>query len=178
MAMDDSDVLERRAVKGRLPSPSEIIRDARSYLPDRQRQPSGDADADDGQAPAKKADPLPMPGDPYRANARFLNRLQTPQPFLHIVMANGDIEGFSYGDLRRVRFVKGEKPGGGPVLILRFVEAVVTDVRIEGQNLSDIHYYISQHTMPWIWELPEGIRTDDDDAATVIAGIRLTESEK
>jgi hypothetical protein len=176
--MDDSDVLELRAAKPRLPSPSEIIRDSRAYLPERQRQPSGDVDADDSQAPAKKADPLPKPGDPYRANARFLNRLQTPQPFLKIVMANGDIEGFSYGDLRRVRLVKGEKPGDGPVLILRFVEAVVTEVQMEGRNLDDIHYYISQHTMPWIWERPKGFHTDDDDATTVIVSITLTESGK
>jgi hypothetical protein len=175
--MDDSDVLELRAAKPRLPFPSEIIRNPRPYLPERQRQPSSDMDADDSQAPAKKADPLPKLGDPYRANARFLNRLQAPQPLLHIVLANGDIDGFSYGDLRRVRFVEGEKPSDGPVLILRFVEAVVTEVRIEGRNLDDIHYYISQHTIPWIWERPKGFYADDD-AMTVIASITLTQSEK
>ena len=40
--------------------------------------------------------------------------------------------------------------GGGPVLVLRFVEAAVTEVRITGRNLEDLHYWISEGCMPWI----------------------------
>jgi hypothetical protein len=94
-----------------------------------------------------------MPGEEYRACARFVDRLQAEQKMLHFVLKNGTIEGFSYSDLRRVRMVPSDKPGGSPVLQLRFVEAETTDVEIRGRNLRDIHYYISLGVLPWVWEL-------------------------
>ena len=37
------------------------------------------------QPPPKKSDPLPRPGDAYRAHARFLNRLSTDPKLIHFV---------------------------------------------------------------------------------------------
>ena len=66
---------------------------------------------------------------------------------------------------------------GSPVIELRFVEAVVTEVRIEGRNLEDIHYWISEGVMPWIWEQPKGFKPRED-GVPVITGITMTEGEK
>jgi hypothetical protein len=129
------------------------------------------------QPPPKKSDPLPMPGDAYRPHARFLNRLSTDPKLIHFVRKDFSREGFSYADLRRVRWLPASEPGGGPVLVLRFVEAVITEVRITGRNLDDLHYWISEGSMPWVWEQPDGFRTRDD-TATVITGIVFRELEK
>lgn len=129
--------------------------------------------ADDSQPPPKKSDPLPKPGEPYRACARFLSRLGGDQRMIHFVKSNFDCEGFAYSDLRRVRWIASDDPGSGPVLVLVFVEAEVTEVRISGRNLDDIHYWISEGSMPWVWEQPKGFPTRDA-AATVITDIRLT----
>ena len=58
-------------------------------------------------------------------------------------------------------------PSGGPVLELRFVEAESTDVRIEGRNLEDIHHWISEGTMPWVWEQPPGFKSRDENAVVI-----------
>ena len=86
------------------------------------------------QTPAKKSDPLPKPGDPYRAHARFLNRLHADTPMIFFVLKDFSYEGFRYSDLRRLRWLPASKPGQGPSLLLRFVEADITDVTIEGDQ--------------------------------------------
>jgi len=121
----------------------------------------------DYQPPPKKSDPLPKPGDTYRAHARFLNRLSSDQKLIHFVDKDCWCEGYAYSDLRRVRWVKGDNPAGGPVLELRFVEAEITEVRVEGRNLEDIHYWISEGTMPWVWEQPPGFKSRDDNAVVI-----------
>jgi hypothetical protein len=130
---------------------------------------------DDDDSPAKKSDPLPKPGDAYRAHARFLNRLAIDPRMIHFVDGNCFSEGFSYADLRRVRWIDGGA-GGGPVLVLRFVEAVVVEVRIEGRNLDVIHHWISEGRMPWVWVQPKGFKTSDDKAV-VITLLTITEIE-
>jgi hypothetical protein len=131
----------------------------------------------EAQPPPKKSDPLPKPGDAYRAHARFLNRLSSDARMIHFVRKDFSCEGYAYDDLRRIRWVPPAEPGGGPVLVLRFVEAVITEVRITGRNLDDLHYWISEGTMPWAWEQPEGFRTRDA-TVTVITGITIKEEEK
>ena len=117
-------------------SPSEIAA-ARggSVVPINGNGEQADAGTDESTSPAKKSDPLPLPGEEYRASAQFMNRLQSEQRILHFVLKDGTVEGFSYGDLRRVRMVPNEKPGASPVLVLRFVEAEITDVEIRGRHL-------------------------------------------
>ena len=129
------------------------------------------------QPPPKKSDPLPRPGDAYRAHARFLNRLVSDPKLIHFVAKDYTCAGYSYADLRRVNWLPAGEPGGGPVLVLRFVEAVITEVRLTGRNLDDLHYWISEGCMPWVWERPDGFRSRDD-AATVITGIAFNEVER
>lgn len=129
------------------------------------------------QSPPKKSDPLPRPGDSYRPHARFLNRLVTDPRMIHFVMRDFTCEGFSYGDLRRVSWRMAGGPGGGMVLVLRFVEAVITEVTITGRHLDDLRYWISEGSMPWIWEQPAGFKIKND-AATVITGIAIQEIER
>ena len=135
------------------------------------------AEIEDYQPPPKKSDPLPKPGDAYRPHARFLNRLSAEPKLIHFVRKDLTREGYAYSDLRRVSWQAPSEPGSGPVLVLRFVEAVITSVRITGRNLDDLHYWISEGCMPWIWEQAGGIRARNDDA-TVITGIAFAESEK
>jgi hypothetical protein len=129
---------------------------------------------DEQQTPAKKSDPLPQPGDPYRAHARFLNRLAADTPIIYFVMGDFTREGFRYSDLRRLRWRHGSKPGQGPSLLLRFVEAEITDVTIEGMNLLDIEHWIGLGVMPWVWEKPPGFKVQESNAAFIT---RITISE-
>lgn len=97
-----------------LPSPSEIGDDDRPYgrvagrghaaqpEPEEVREP----EEQDYSPPPKKSDPLPRPGDAYRACARFLNRLSSPQRLIHFVDKECWAEGYAYSDLRRCRWVK------------------------------------------------------------------------
>jgi hypothetical protein len=132
---------------------------------------------EESQAPPKKADPLPRPGDVYRAHARFLNNLSVEPRLIHFVRRDMSSVGFSYSDLRRVSRMMSAEPGGGPLLVLRFVEAVVTEVGISGCNLDDMHQAISDGHMPWVWEQPAGFKTRND-AMTVITRIEIKEIER
>jgi hypothetical protein len=180
MAVDETLLRGRAGLKAHI-SPSDLVAQASSAASPGGERPAAKAATGgaepDYQPPAKKSDPLPKPGDPYRACARFLNRLSTEQRVIHFVMQDFACEGFSYHDLRRVRLLPGDAAGSGPVLVLRFVEAVISEVRIEGRNLDDMHYWISEGCMPWVWEQPKGF-TVRNDAATVITRITLTETEK
>jgi hypothetical protein len=155
------------------PSPGEIGEDAPPDGRDRAGDPppSTDTAREGGEAeyqpPAKKSDPLPKPGDAYRAHARFLNRLNTEPRLIHFVDKDCWSQGFAYSDLRRVGWLPAVEEGGGPVLGLRFVEAEITDVRIEGRNLDDIRYWIDEGNMPWVWEQPRGFRTRDDKSVVI-----------
>jgi hypothetical protein len=129
------------------------------------------------QPPPKKSDPLPKPGEAYRACAGYLSRLNTDQRMIHFVDRHFNIEGFSYSDLRRLRLIASDDPGGGLELVLVFVEAEITEVRVCGRHLDDIHYWISEGLMPWLWEAPKDFHTKDQQA-TVITKITVTHREK
>ena len=161
MAVDETLLRSRVGVKPRSLSPSEINDTVRAPAPAPETKPAA-PDEPEYQPPPKKSDPLPKPGDPYRAHARFLNRLANEQRMIHFVTGEFVCEGFAYADLRRVRWVPSSDAGGSPVIELRFVEAVITDVRIEGRNTEDIHYWIGEGVMPWLWEQPNGFKARDD----------------
>ena len=179
----DDDTLTRPGK--RLPSPSEIASRTRPHWPEpfslpeigREGEPEQDMPEADSQPPPKKSDPLPKPGDRYRAHPRFLNRLSANTRLIHFVLGDFTCEGFAYSDLRRLRWLTANDPGSGPVLVLRFMEAEITDVRVEGRKLEDIHYYISEGTLPWVWEQPAGFRLRDDNAA-VITRITISKAER
>ena len=171
MATDDDDTLTLLG-KPRLRSPADIVESDRHYP-----QTRSAILEQDSQPPPKKSDPLPRPGDRYRACARFLNRLSSETRLIHFVLGDFTCEGFAYADLRRLRWLEASDPGSGPILVLRFVEVEATEVRIEGRHLEDIHYYISEGSMPWVWEQPAGFRVRDDNAP-VITRIAITEMEQ
>jgi hypothetical protein len=162
---------ERRGPDERfeLPSPGELADGLPNLAADRGpvRKQAPEAVPEDYQPPPKKSDPLPRPGDQYRAHARFLNRLHGDQRLIHFVDQHCWCEGFCYSDLRRVRWLPPASEGSGPLLELRFVESVVTDVRIEGRNLEDIHHWISEQVMPWVREQPAGFKTRDDKMVVI-----------
>jgi hypothetical protein len=120
--------------------------------------------------------PLPQPGDPYKAYSRPDNKALLTLTFLCKDSAE---EGFAYSDLRRIRFLPAEKPGLGRVLVLLFVEAAVTEVRIEGRGkqLAAMRDYIRYHRIAWLRELPPGMMQQDKDA-TVISTITLRTVEE
>lgn len=122
----------------------------------------------------ERADPLPRPGDVYRASARPLT---VPEMTLHIITHDFSYEGFSYADLERVRLVPGEKPGSGPVLIARFNGSVVMDVHFDGRHLHAIYMGISLHRLSWVWEHPRPAEFADE-AATIIRKISFHEVKR
>jgi hypothetical protein len=156
----------------RHPSPDDIARRSESYDVTEFANP-----ANAPAPPPKKSDPLPRPGDAYRAHARFLSQLSSEPKLLHFVRGDFTCEGFRYTDLRRLRWLAADKPGQGPAIVLRFVEAEITDVRIDGRHLDDVHHWIGEGLMPWLWEQPPGFHTRDD-AATVITRITISEAKR
>lgn len=129
---------------------------------------------EEGGSSVEKTDPLPRPGDEYRANARHGNK---PEMTLHFVTKDYAYEGFSYADFERVRLVPGDKPGSGPVLIVRFNGSVVTDVRIEGRHLNSLYHWIGLHGVSWVWEYP-GKAEFADETVPVISRITLNQVER
>lgn len=124
-----------------------------------------------GQVP-ERDDPLPRPGDTYRANARHGNK---PEMTLHFVLKDFTYEGFTYADVERVRLVPGDKPGSGPVLIVRFSGGV--EVRIEGRHLHSLYHWIGLHGVAWVWEHP-GSSDFADEAEPIIRKITIKEPER
>jgi hypothetical protein len=101
---------------------------------------------------AERADPLPRPGDPYKA---YANRMPHPQMTLFFVSRDYLPDGFSYASLERVRMVASDKAGGGPpLLVMQFSGSIVTEVIIEGRHLYPLCNAIGLHSMPWVWEHP------------------------
>lgn len=127
----------------------------------------------DGQA-VERSDPLPRPGEPYRMHARHGNK---PEMTLHFVLKDFSYEGFSYADIERVRLVPGDKPGSGPVLIVRFSGSEVTEVRIEGRHLHSLYHWIGLHGVSWLWEHP-GPADFMDEALPVIKKITFQPVER
>jgi hypothetical protein len=116
----------------------------------------------------------PQPGDPYLAHSRSGNK---PLLTLRFFLKDSAEEGFSYSDLRRIRLLPSGKPGVGPVLLLRFVEAVIVEVRIEGLRMDAMPDYLAYHRIAWVREMPRGTMLADKTAA-VVTGITITEVER
>jgi len=96
---------------------------------------------------------------------------------IHFVLRDLSYEGFAYADCERIRLVPGEKPGSGPVLIMRFNGSVVTEVLIEGRHLHSMYHGIGLHLVPWLWEHPSPADFADDKA-TLIKQITFREVER
>lgn len=161
--MDDSATLKRF-------SPSSI----RSQV-QREAEPAPKREeTETDSASADKVDPLPKPGDPYKVAGRHGNK---PDLTIHFVTKDYSYEGFSYADFERVRLLPAEKPGGGPVLIVRFHGSSITDVVIEGRHLHTLYHWIGLHRLPWVWEHPSPAQFTDEKA-TVISRIHFQPVER
>ncbi|AGA31713.1 hypothetical protein [Singulisphaera acidiphila] len=122
------------------------------------------------------ADTLPLPGSAYQACSRVANK---PQITLHFLLANQSREGFAYADLRRIRLLPAADPGSGPELVLRFVEAEITDVRLIGRNLDMLYELLGRHAVGWVRQLPPKWDFSPKEAkAVVITGIEITTPKK
>jgi hypothetical protein len=139
------------------------------------RQPVPEAEEEAGASSPALDDliPLPGPGDPYKAHARPDNKALLTITFL---CKDGAEKGFAYSDLRRIDLLPSGKPGGLPVLVLLFVEAVVTEVRVEarGGRLDTMRNYIRHHRIAWLRELPPGMMLADKSAAVITGFIIST----
>lgn len=139
------------------------------------RQPV--ADLVDGTGAASPAmddlTSLPGPGDAYKAHARPDNKALL---MLRFLLKDSTVEGFAYSDLRRIRLLPADKAGGGPMLVLLFVEAVISEVLIEGRHLDTLHNYLGYHRIAWVRELPQG-KMLADKVAAVITGITVRQVE-
>ncbi len=119
--------------------------------------------------PLDETDAIPDIGDAYRAHGRVSNK---PELMLAFITPDNPLEAFAYGDLRRVRVIRAKEAGGGPILLLRFLEAEITDVTIDGRNLLGLADQILRHRIPWLRGLPPH-RTIADPMATVITRIDI-----
>jgi hypothetical protein len=117
---------------------------------------------------------LPRPGDAYRAYGHYGT---TPGRVVHFVTSDYGREGFDYADLKRLRLVPGDKPGGSDVLTLRFNSSVITEVVIEGRHLLSVCQSLGRHLVAWMWEHPSPAQFADNNA-TVISRITIDDVER
>lgn len=126
----------------------------------------------DSEEVSERVDPMPRPGDAYKAHGRPEKK---PDLSIYFVTRDFGYRGFSYGVFGEVLFLPGDKPGSNPVLTVRF-NFVATEVVIEGRNLHAIFNGIMLHRMPWVWEHPSP-KDFRDDNATVISKITFRKLE-
>jgi hypothetical protein len=142
--MDDS-LLRNRPKSTLLPGPA-----SKAAV----RAPEPEAWADGGAEPGlpdDDVDPLPQPGSPYMAYGRPGNK---PELVLHVMSKDGFFKGYAWSNFDSVDTVPGDKPGSGPVIIVRFAGLVPTELRIVGSNLGKLHACIGRQRIGWIRERP------------------------
>ena len=116
-------------------------------------EPEPETAAGDGElGQGDDFDPLPQPGDPYvKAYATTRSGLTTT---LHVLLATGVYRGFAWSNYDSVDMVPGDKPGSGPVMLLRFAGLVPTELRISGSNPGMLHACLGRQRVLWIRERP------------------------
>jgi hypothetical protein len=97
--------------------------------------------------------PLPLPGDEYVAYSRSSNK---PTLSLRFVLADASVRGFSFASLDTFDLKPGEKPGQGPMLVLRFDGSKGTEAVLEGRHLDTLYDHLGDHRIRWVRELPPG----------------------
>lgn len=120
-------------------------------------------------------DPLPEPGSPYVAYSRPGNK---PELVLHVMTKDGFSKGYAWSNFDSVDVAPGDKPGSGPVLVVRFAGLVPTELRIScGRLLATLRACIGRQRIAWIREQPakrgfDGVAAQGD-RAEVIASIAV-----
>lgn len=120
---------------------------------------------------ASEAEPLPRPGDPYKAHSRADNK---PAMTLHLLLRDGNTRGFAWGNFDSLDYQAGENPQDGPLLVLRFAGLMAVEVRIFGRNLGQLHAYLAQGRIHWIRELAG---PDFGEQGTVITRLVIQPAE-
>jgi hypothetical protein len=119
------------------------------------------------------SDPVPQPGDPYKAHARPSTK---PVAALHVVKGKLS-NGYAWSNFDSVDLVESEDPGGGLGLVLRFAGLKPTEILLAGRNLATLRVYLGENRIAWIRELPQGMMLRDTGQA-VITGIEIRVLEK
>ena len=166
MAMDDS-LLRARPRSTLLPGPAGKAAAA----------PPPEAAAFDAAEPGPwdDYDPLPQPGSPYAA--AYSRASNKPEIVLHVLLKDGFSKGYAWSNFDSVDTSPGDRPGGGPVLVVRFAGLTPTELRISGRNLGKLHACIGRQRIAWIREQPSKRGFDAanalGDKAEVITGIAV-----
>ena len=142
--MDDDLMLRTRPRSTLLPGPG-------SKAAVKPPEPETVADGRAETGPWEDYDPLPQAGSPYVAYARPGNK---PEMVLHVMLKDGFSKGYAWSNFDSVDTAPGDKPGSGPVLVVRFAGLVPTELRISGSNLGKLHACIGRQRIAWIREQP------------------------
>jgi hypothetical protein len=104
------------------------------------------------EGPWDDYDPLPTPGSPYAAAySRVSNK---PELVLHVMLKDGFSKGYAWNNFDSVDMAPGDKPGSGPVLVVRFAGLAPTELRISCNDLGMLHACIGRQRISWIREQP------------------------
>jgi hypothetical protein len=139
--MDDS-LLRARPKSTLLPGPGSKA--AMNRLED------PDLEADGG--PWDEFDPLPHAGTPY--TAAYARPSNKPETVLHVLLRDGFSKGYAWSNFDSVDTAAGDKPGNGPVIILRFAGLAPTELWIAGTNSGKLLSCLGRQRIGWIRELP------------------------
>lgn len=161
-----------------LERPKSSLLDAIGRTPRSQANPAIDPVSEPTPDPSMLAleemSPLPQASDAYEPHSRMVSRPLATIFFLGKAQLP---DGFAYSGFERARLIPGERPGGGPSLVIRFNGSVIYEVLIEGQNLLWLCSAIGRHVIQWVREHPSG-RADIDDKAVFIRRINVREIER
>ena len=79
------------------------------------------------------------------------------------MLKDGFSKGYAWSNFDSVDTAPGDKPGRGPVLVVRFVGLEPTELRISGINLGKLHACIGRQRIAWIRERPSKRGFDRED---------------
>jgi hypothetical protein len=117
----------------------------------------------DGREEAGGLETFSLESTTYQAHARPGNKVL---PSVHFILRDRSIRTCQYIHLESDSRFEPLPQGKGHRLTFRFAGSAELCVVIEGRNLWQLYDYITQHRMPWVYELPDG--RDFEDARSVV----------
>jgi hypothetical protein len=135
--------------------------------------PASVREADEALPAADDLTPLPGVGDAYsEAYSRPANK---PLATLRLLMADGGVRGFSYGNYDSIDLVE-DDAAKGPAIIVRFAGMAAIEVRIEGRKLLTLYDHLADQRVRWVRALPKG-KIHKEGGGTVVTGISIRRVE-
>ena len=108
--------------------------------------------------------PLPMPGDPYKAFARPANGAL---PSLSLVIGP-EVYTYPYsGIIEGPHRLSLEDAGSSYAIVQRIAGISPIEIRYEGRNLEHMHSYLAYHRIAWVREFPAGKFPKEPDGPIV-----------